>query len=320
MTLPRISIVTPSFNQGKFLEETIQSVLSQNYPDLEYFVIDGGSTDNSIDIIKKYEGRLNYWVSEKDCGQSEAINKGLKRASGEIVAWLNSDDTYLDETLNRVAALFRQNPSVDLLYGNVENIYPDGRKKLITSDPFKPIRFLRQVNVHQPSVFWKRKLHSTIGWLDESLYYMMDYDLWMRIFFSHECLRINETFSRFRIHDNSKTTGNPIGLYSEYRKVLSRFFYSLNRQDLIQKLETLTVYDNKAKIDYSVNIHFNPTEIMQMMELYIQQCAIQEYSYCHVKNANKLFIASMNAHNFLLTLEFLIKNNSGIRFLTSRFR
>jgi glycosyltransferase involved in cell wall biosynthesis len=114
---PKISIVTPSFNQGTFLEKTIQSVLSQDYSNLEYIIIDGGSTDNSVEIIKKYAERLSYWVSKPDAGQSDAINKGFRKASGDICAWINSDDVYYPGVLTMIAASFEEHPSVDLLYG-----------------------------------------------------------------------------------------------------------------------------------------------------------------------------------------------------------
>src|SRR5262245_38608843 len=117
MALPRITVITPSFNQGAFIESTIQSVLNQNYPNLEYFVIDGGSTDNSVDVIRKYESAITYWVSEKDSGQSEAINKGLKRAGGEIISWLCSDDLYVPEALQKVAALFQKHADSVMIHG-----------------------------------------------------------------------------------------------------------------------------------------------------------------------------------------------------------
>ncbi len=320
MELPKISIITPSFNQGNFLEETILSVLSQNYPNLEYIVIDGGSEDQSVEIIKKHQEKIHYWVSEKDSGQSEAINKGLKQATGEIVAWLNSDDIFLKDTLHRVASLFLEHPSVELLYGDVENLDVDGSKKLISSPPFEPVSFLRKVNIHQPGVFWKRKLHENIGLLDESLYYLMDYDLWTRIFFNYECLKVNELFSQFRIHPHSKTTGNPEGLYLEYRKVLSTFINSLNRKELVSKLKVYGIYNNPDEKKYPVNISFTSAQTKTLLNMYIQQCAIQEYSFYRVKNANKLLIASFNVHTFFRTLEFLIKNNLRVRYITSRCR
>src|SRR5262249_46923914 len=125
---PRITIITPSFNQAQFFEQTIASVLDQNYPNLEYIIIDGGSQDHSVEIIRKYDHRLAYWVSEKDRGQTHAINKGLERATGDIIAYLNSDDFYLAGTLHRVAEYFQQHPDVDLLHGRCRTVNVNGEK------------------------------------------------------------------------------------------------------------------------------------------------------------------------------------------------
>src|ERR1051326_2842776 len=128
MTLPRITVITPSFNQAEFLAQTITSVLGQKYPNIEYMVIDGGSTDGSVDIIRRYEKDLAYWVSEKDRGQTHAINKGLRRATGEIIAYLNSDDYYLPSAFDRVAAHFRAHPDVDLIHGRCRTVDVGGNK------------------------------------------------------------------------------------------------------------------------------------------------------------------------------------------------
>ena len=129
-TLPKISIITPSFNQGPFLEETILSVLQQGYPNLEYIIIDGGSTDESVGIIKRYQDRLHYWVSEKDSGQSEALNKGLRRATGDIIGWLCSDDLYLPGTFEKVVRIFEQHPAAGMLHGR-SILFGKGKKELI---------------------------------------------------------------------------------------------------------------------------------------------------------------------------------------------
>src|SRR5437763_884238 len=130
MTFPKITVITPSYNQGKFLEETIVSVISQGYPNLEYMLIDGGSTDNSIDIIKKYRTYFSYWISEKDSGQSEAINKGLKKATGEIISWLNSDDLYTAGCLQHVAEHFAKHREAALVHGKTI-LFGDRKKELI---------------------------------------------------------------------------------------------------------------------------------------------------------------------------------------------
>ncbi|MDX2212480.1 MAG: glycosyltransferase family 2 protein [Oculatellaceae cyanobacterium bins.114] len=186
---PCISIVTPSYNQGQFIEETIRSVLLQGYPNLEYIIIDGGSTDNTIEIIRKYEPWITHWVSERDRGQAHAINKGLARSTGDILAYLNSDDYYLPNALFSVAAHFKQNPQTDLLHGRCRYIDVLGNK---IGEQFGNIHRFSEIidlwNVWwaqrqfvQPEVFWTKRITEQIGYFREDLNYVMDYDYWCRI-------------------------------------------------------------------------------------------------------------------------------------------
>ncbi|MBD2001069.1 glycosyltransferase [Leptolyngbya sp. FACHB-541] len=187
--LPRISIITPSYNQGHFIEETIRSVLDQNYPNLEYIIIDGGSTDNTIEIIKKYESRITYWVSETDRGQTHAINKGITKATGGILAYLNSDDYYLPGTLFKVAEHFRQFPKTDLLHGRCRYVNEQGEKigeHLGSIQSFEEIIDLwgvwwQERQFVQPEVFWSKRITDQIGQFCEDLHYVMDYEYWCRI-------------------------------------------------------------------------------------------------------------------------------------------
>lgn len=311
MSFGKISIITPSFNQAPYLEQTILSVLNQKHPNLEYIIIDGGSTDGSVEIIKKHEKHLAYWASEKDNGQSDAINKGLSKATGEIVAWLNSDDLYLPETFNAVAKIFSENPDVDLIYGDVINFYDTTGKEEYHNNQFEPYDFLSRVSIHQPAVFWKRKLHNAIGYMDESLHYLMDYDLWYRIFFSYKTIKLNKPLAKFRIHGNAKTALNPKGLYMEYRKILSRFFNSQNEQNIVEQLKKLRIYVNDENKKY--NIKANNISMQKAMNIYIHQCAVQEYSWRNIKMANALFLASLSEPSVLTNLLFLLKNNLGIK-------
>ena len=162
---PKISIVTPSYNQVKFLERTILSILNQNYPNLEYIIIDGGSTDGSVEIIKKYEKYLACWVSEKDKGQSDAINKGFKKASGDIIAWQNSDDIYLPGVFEKVALLFSKRKDMDVVFGNIylidenDNILRD-----IRYVPFSLKSFLYEgCNITNQATFWRRSEERRVG-------------------------------------------------------------------------------------------------------------------------------------------------------------
>jgi glycosyltransferase involved in cell wall biosynthesis len=260
---------------------------------------------------------LIYWVSERDSGQSNAINKGLKKATGEIVAWLNSDDLYFPNTLNTVAKIFSENPDVDLIYGDVINFYEGSKKTEYHTNQFEPYDFLSRVSIHQPAVFWRKKILAQTGYLDESLYYLMDYDLWMRIFFSYKTMKVNKPLAKFRIHHTSKTSSNPKGLYLEYRKILSRFFNSMDEENIIAQLRNLGIYSNDENKKY--NIKANPAHRLcaeqKALNIYIHQCAVQEYSWKNIKKANALFLASLNEPSVLTNLFFLLKNNLGIKYL-----
>jgi len=301
----KISIITPSYNQGQYIEQTIISVLEQNYPNLEYIIIDGGSSDNSVEIIKKYEKQLKYWISEKDNGQSHAINKGFKKATGDIIAWLNSDDIYLPDTLNIVNNIFNKNPDIDIIYGDVIN-FTEKKEEYYKVSEFKINDFLSRISIHQPAVFWRKKLLNNEGFLDESLYYTMDYDLWMRLFINYKSLKVNLPLAKFRMHNDSKTTSNPPELYLEYRKVISRFFFSFNEQSIIDKLKKFGIYNNveNKRYYFKSNFLFNPDFIL----IYLYQVALQEYTFGNYHNANNLFKRLLKTKYFVKALPFIIKN------------
>lgn len=205
--LPKISVITPSFNQGAYLERTILSVLNQNYPNLEYIIIDGGSTDNSVEIIKKYESRLTYWVSEKDSGQSNAINKGLSMATGDWVAWQNSDDTYQPDIFFEFAVAAQQNPNVSLIIGNMNLINIDDAvlNNLIYVKPtYQSVLAEGMVLANQAS-FWRRSLHAKIGFLNEDLHFGFDYEWFLRILHSTKALHVNKVWGNLRAHEETKT-------------------------------------------------------------------------------------------------------------------
>jgi len=205
---PKISIVTPSYNQAEFLDRTILSVLNQNFPNLEYIIIDGGSTDGSVEIIKKYEKYLAYWISEKDEGQSDAINKGFKESTGDILAWLNSDDTYTANTLLKVGRFFANNSRVDIIYGDAYIIDRDDKimRELKDVSFNKRALIYGGINIHQASTFWRRKLFLEVNMLNTDLHYSMDYDLWLRfIKRGAKFILIPQAFANFRFHKLSKT-------------------------------------------------------------------------------------------------------------------
>lgn len=212
---PRITIVTPSFNQGAFLEQTITSVLDQGYPNLEYIVIDGGSTDDSVEIIRKYQAHLAYWVSESDRGQTHAINKGFSRATGEIRAYLNSDDYYVPGALKAVAEHFLANPETDLAHGRC--VYVDELGTRIGAQ-FGDIQTYPQIldlwdvwwnsrQFVQPEVFWSRRIADRIGAFREELHFVMDYEYWLRILRAGGIVRrLDQEIACFRRTPDQKST------------------------------------------------------------------------------------------------------------------
>ena len=226
---PRVSIVTPSYNQAEFIEETIRSVLLQGYPNLEYIVIDGGSTDGSVDIIRRYEPWLEYWVSEADQGQSHAINKGWARSSGEIVAWLNSDDVYYPSAIcSAVAALSRQR-EVAGVYSNAALI--DGNGDLIALKRpcvFDFGRLLWNLGsyIPQPTTFLRNLVLEEVGFLDEELQYSMDYELWLRIGMRFALGYVDETWAATRFHREAKTVTSQPEIWEQKEKVLRKTFAS----------------------------------------------------------------------------------------------
>jgi glycosyltransferase involved in cell wall biosynthesis len=206
MSLPRITIVTPSFNQAKYLEETICSVLDQGYPNLEYIICDGGSTDGSVDIIRKYKGKLAWWCSERDRGQSHAINKGFERATGDLYAYINSDDYYLPGAFDRVAQAYQDGGK--FIVGWSQYLEPSGDFRPYPIQPHnEPGDWLIKNPIPQQSTFWAASLWKKMGPFREDMHYSFDYEYWLRLKFKagvgphvvHKCLAI------FRLHGASKT-------------------------------------------------------------------------------------------------------------------
>lgn len=214
---PRVSIVTPSYNQDRFIEETIRSVLLQGYPDLEYIVIDGGSTDRSVDIIRKYSPWLAHWISEPDRGQTHAINKGLSLVRGDIVAWLNADDTYALGAIAHIAPVMRANGRTAFVYGDCRQIDETSRPLGVYRAACDGLEsfLLFKACVPQPTVFFRRFLLDEVGYLDESLQYAMDFEFYMRVVTRHDLHSIARVLANYRIHGASKTSQDFLGSIQE---------------------------------------------------------------------------------------------------------
>ena len=205
---PLVSIVTPSYNQAIYLEETIRSVLEQDYPRIEYILIDGGSTDGSVEIIRKYADRIAYWVSENDRGQTDALNKGFAASHGSIVAWLNSDDTYKPGAVREAVEYLLGNPRIGMVYGDLDFIDEKGR--VIGKFPAAQtdLAKLRRGYVHipQPAAFFRAELWRQVAPLDPSFYFAMDYDLWVRLAGITQFQYLpGKTWANFRLHAGAKT-------------------------------------------------------------------------------------------------------------------
>jgi len=203
----RVSIVTPSYNQARYLETTIRSVLEQDHPDVEYIIVDGGSKDGSLEIIKKYADRLAWWVSEPDRGQTDALNKGFARATGEVLAWLNSDDTYQPGAIAEAAAYFQDHPEAGLVYGDANFIDEEGRVTGHFPAAQTDLARLQRGYVHVPqqSSFFRADLWRRVGPLDPSFYFAMDYDLWVRLARVAPVHYTPRLWANFRIHLHGKT-------------------------------------------------------------------------------------------------------------------
>jgi glycosyltransferase involved in cell wall biosynthesis len=235
----KITVVTPSFNQGRFIEETIKSIISQegNFF-LEYIIMDGGSTDDTVEVIKKYERLLREkkypvrckgvefsWVSEKDKGQAHAVNKGFKLATGEVLGWVNSDDTYMPGAIAKALEYFEKNKDAMMVYG--EGYYIDEHGKTIErykTEPFNYQRLAEHCFICQPSAFLRRRVLDEVGYLDEGLHFCMDLDLWIRIGKNRQIGYLNEYLATSRLHSDAKTVAKTKDAYIELIKTIKKYY------------------------------------------------------------------------------------------------
>ena len=225
-TLPLVSIVTPTFNMGRFLPETMDSVLSQDYPNIEYIVMDGGSTDNTVDVLRDYERRFPgrfTWTSERDKGQSDAVNKGFLRSHGQIFTFLNSDDTYFPGAVSRAVEAFQAHPDVAVVYGDA--YYSDEQNKPIRRYPVDPYDYHRLgslCHICQPAAFLRAAAFREAGMLDTNLHLTLDYDLWLKISDRHPLLKIDHFLANSRMWADNKTLSRRRITFQEVAKILKK--------------------------------------------------------------------------------------------------
>lgn len=227
MPLPRISIITPSYNQARFLEETICSVLDQGYPNLEYIVIDGGSNDGSTAIIERYSHHLSYWVSEPDRGQSHALNKGIARVTGDILGWQNSDDVYLPGSFARAAQWFGTHRCCDVLYGDIMVLdeHSEQGGYVHTIDFHFPTFFYENTIISNQAMFWRAEIGLTAGPFDEALLFSMDYDFICRLLLAGATFgRIGVALGAFRKHEQAKTANYQAIMLAEGALLRRKYF------------------------------------------------------------------------------------------------
>lgn len=295
--LPKISIVTPSYNQGQYIEQTIQSVLDQNYPNLEYIIIDGGSTDNTVEIIRKYQPYINYWVSEADRGQSHAINKGLAICTGEVFNWLNSDDYYEPGVLHKVGYAF-QEKDIDVFAGRYrptsKTVVMNSEGAAIYQDLLKTIAWSR---MDQAGTFFSMEAIRVMGGVDESLHYVMDIEWWIRylwLFGQHKIFKTDEIIAIFRLHEESKS----VSQQPRFKKEIDSIFYTLAKNYGIQQYaDFLFTHFEVREISGLSKLPLKPTpEIKSILNYYITYIFLAAYAqndYQSSRNASKMMDLSL---------------------------
>lgn len=247
MNYPRITIITPSFNQGQYLEETIQSVIGQGYPNLEYFVVDGGSTDNSADIIRKYASSITWWVSEKDKGQTDAINKGLARATGDIINWINSDDMLAPGSLQHIAEKFAESNPL-CLCGPITMFR--GEKKWEYPAAYKAGESLQSVfgrdTFNQPGTFFHRDAIQKMGLPDQRLHFVMDKEWFIRylmLFGTEKIAVTSQSLALYRVHEATKTVADASRFFNEYAAVVYRVAEAAGENELLALIKEKYSFD-----------------------------------------------------------------------------
>jgi glycosyltransferase involved in cell wall biosynthesis len=280
---PPISIVMPSFNQEPFIEEAIRSVLLQGYGDLEFIVIDGGSTDGTVDIIRKYEPWLSFWVSERDSGQADALSKGFGRSTGKILAWLNSDDIYCKEALRLVGRYYSEYPETGLLYGDTEVIGADHGviHRIRGQDANLELLLTRNI-IPQPSAFFSRQAFENAGGINSDLHFIMDYELWIRMMLQGVRLHyVPQLLSRFRWYQISKSGSYSTQFGYEYLSFLEKLFRDPHSERLIKN--KLNAFHYAFMMIMACNGQgADDSDILKALALWTQHLEKYQTDYCKV--------------------------------------
>jgi glycosyltransferase involved in cell wall biosynthesis len=252
LSYPRITVITPSFNQARYLESTILSVITQGYPNLEYIIIDGGSTDGSVDIIKRYASELAYWISESDNGQSHAINKGLNMATGDWICWQNSDDIFYPSAFFKIAEIIKKSPEVDFIIGDIHLIDEGGnilRDVRYVKPTYRSLLAEGMVLTNQ-SAFWRKDLQNKVGLFDQNLHYGFDYEWFLRLLAVGKCaVHIPVIMGALRLHEETKTSKCRSMFNIEYAQILEgRSLFKLAK--IIFKIRRLFLMAARGQFGY----------------------------------------------------------------------
>lgn len=300
MNYPKISIVTPSYNQGKYLEQTILSVINQKYPNLEYVIIDGGSKDNSVEIIKKYEKHLSYWVSEKDNGQCDAINKGLKRITGELFNWINSDDYLEEDALFTIADAYKNHPDKKVFCFGL-NYLKGNNKELFKprNNPNDKLQCICDPAISQPATFFSVKAIQKMGMLNPQLHYSMDYEWWLKCMFlfgKESIFTGSQPIATFRIHEDAKSSkGN-----DNFENDIATILYSIAVKSGLKKYSLLLSngFDINKKYFFDCNEkYFDNNMIERMIIFFLLKHGRLVYNKKQYLFANKI-MDSINFSSF----------------------
>lgn len=285
----KFSIITPSYNQGQYLEANILSVLNQDNVEVEHIVIDGGSNDESKAVLEKYSNKLTYWVSEKDNGQTHAINKGLAVATGDIITWINSDDQLIPHTLQNVQKYFLEHPNAALIHGQTKLVNTDGSETISSGQRDGiPYRYAAGMCFPQPSSFFRKTALNKVGFPNEALHFGMDYDLFLRMFLIDDFVPVEDVLSVYLLHEDSKTMTSDVKFADDWARIFSTLLSSAKNVDvLITQMSFLGLYhpfEDKYVIEKELEMGF----FVRAFQYHLLYQLYYRYEGYDLKNVKKL--------------------------------